>query len=51
MLDFTRHDDMPCLRLPLLHDDVDRVFDCISRRASTRARRQQGLDGRAHQER
>jgi hypothetical protein len=27
MLDFTRHRDMPFLRLLVLHDDADREFD------------------------
>jgi phosphoserine phosphatase len=30
MLDFTRHDDKPYLRLLLLHDDAEREFDYVS---------------------
>jgi hypothetical protein len=30
MLDFTRHDDKPYLRLLILHDDADREFDYTS---------------------
>jgi phosphoglycolate phosphatase-like HAD superfamily hydrolase len=40
MLDFTQHDDKPCLRLLILHDDSEREFDYISgaERALERAR-------------
>ncbi|HEX2410476.1 MAG TPA: helix-turn-helix domain-containing protein [Solirubrobacteraceae bacterium] len=30
MLEFTRHEDKPCLSLLLLHDDADREFDYTS---------------------
>jgi hypothetical protein len=30
MLDFTQHDDKPCLRLLVLHDDAEREYSYIS---------------------
>jgi hypothetical protein len=44
MLDFSRHDDKPSLRLLVLHDDAEREFDYVSgaERALDRAARADG---------
>ena len=43
MLDFTRHDDKPFLRLLVLHDDAEREFDYT--RGAEQALEQAGRDG------
>jgi phosphoserine phosphatase len=43
MLQFTRHDDKPSLRLLVLHDDADREFDYVS--GAEGALEQAGKDG------
>jgi phosphoserine phosphatase len=43
MLDFTRHDDKPFLRLLVLHDDAEREFDYVS--GAERALERAGADG------